>query len=80
MKNIYGQDIPVKCRDDFWADQVLVWTFWKKDWSKNFKITMNIMQTDVQKIKRLAKKHLDITAGFVWEPSAGGVMNVIRKS
>lgn len=78
-KNIYGQSIDYEPRTkNFWADQILVWRFSTKGWGKTVAIQMNIMRTDFEEIKKITKKHLGVVKGFVWEPSACEVMNIIR--
>lgn len=78
-KNIYGHAIDQKKPyAGFWADQLLTWNFWKPDWTKKFRMDINIMRTPFKKIQALAKKNLGMTNGFLFEPSAGCVMEVMR--
>lgn len=78
QKNIYGNPISKKTYAGFWADQILTWNFWKPDWTKKFRMDINIMRTPSRKIKSMAKKHLGMTTGFLFEPSAGCVMQMMR--
>lgn len=79
QKNIYGHAIDQKKPyAGFWADQLLTWKFSTKDWNKFFRMDINIMRTPVEKIRAMAKKHLGIRQGFVWEPSPFCFMEVMR--
>lgn len=78
QKNIYGNPISKKPYAGFWADQILTWNFWKPDWTKKFHMDINIMRTPFNKIQAMAKKNLGMVNGFLFEPSAGCVMEVMR--
>lgn len=76
-RNIYNHIISeTNFKADFWANQVLVWRFWKKDFSSSFTMSMNIMRTNVKEIEKKAQSPL---SGYMWEPSGSEVMKVINR-
>lgn len=77
-RNIYNHIISeINFRADFWANQILSWRFWKKDYTSSFVFTGNIMRTDVRKIEKLADDSLD---NYIWEPCGQEVMKVIERN